>query len=175
MKVTGYKLREAVRTWSLRRDAATSQFESTLSKFKDETKPAPVEVMSRIAVAEQAIAKLQVAQAIYNTRVSVAGMYSEPLTLLEAVKRVGPHTRAERMWRSAAGLETTSKRRSSLFSGILATRSKDNEIATPTITPDEAAKFAEAHGRELARLRMAIAAANTSEVELENLNAALFE
>lgn len=175
MKITGYRLREALRKWQLRRDAATSQFEGSLAKFKDESKAPPGDIARRIAEAEAAICHLQLAQAQYNARVVITAVGGGPMVLLAAIKAVGPLTRAEKMWRSAAGVDETTKKRRTIYSGILATRSKDNEAAEPTITPDEAAKHAEAAGRELSRLREAIAAGNTHEVEIENLNAALLE
>lgn len=172
MKVTGYKLREALRRWTLRRDAALSQFEGSLHKFASDTKATPVEVAARISVAEGRIAALQLAQALYNQRVSVT-INGRDVLLLAAVKAIGPLTRSEKRWRAAAGIGEA--KRSRLFSTVATIRTKDAEQAVATITADDAAKLAENDGRELALVREVIAAGNTREVDIEHLDAALLE
>ena len=58
MEVTGYKLREALRRQTLRRETSASQFKDSLKKFPDEQKATPDQVVKRIRDAVEAIATL---------------------------------------------------------------------------------------------------------------------
>jgi len=169
MKITGYKLREAIKQQELRRDTAASMFDDSLKVFPDETKTAPQDVVKAFLDAETAVARLQTAQMRFNLAVSV-DVLGEKMTLAEAIKRVGGQGRAEKMWRSAAG----GKRRERYGYD-------DDELdptkvrAKPTITPDTAVKLASSAGRVAGAFRAAIATANAQEIEIENLLPELFE
>ncbi len=170
MKVTGYKLREALRRWQLRRDTASTQFAGSLVAFPGDDKPKPDAIAATVLAAETAIARLQAAQTRYNLNVNVTvdGMGGVPL--LFCTKAVGGLARVEKLWRGATGSE---KKRSSLYDYV--TRAKDQEQAVRVVSFDDAAKQAEVHGRKLAALREAIAAGNATELTIEDLDAALFE
>lgn len=171
MKVTGYKLREALRRWQLRRDTAAGQFDKSLMAFPGEDKAKPDDIASAVLVAEQAIASLQTTQTRYNVAVTVhAGEFGK-LTLLGCVKRIGGLARVEKMWRGAAGTE---KKRASLYEALHA-RDKDQVQAVRTVSYDDASKRAEAIGRQLAALREAIATGNATELAIEDFDAALLE
>lgn len=172
MKVTGYKLREALHRWQLRRDTASGQFEASLLAFPGEVKPSPQSIVEAVLSAESAIAKLQTAQTKYNVRVStdVAGVGK--VSLLYCVKAIGGNARIEKLWRGAAGAEKKA-RKSYLYDAT--TRDKDTLQAVRVVSYDEAAKLAEHFGRRLAALREAVATGNGTELEIEDLDAALFE
>lgn len=171
MKVTGYKLRDALRRWQLRRDTAAAQFPKTLSKFESDDKPTPQAVAETVIKAEAAIAKLQVVQARYNVAVTVETPNGRQ-PLIACVKSVGGLARVEKMWRTAAGTE---KDRRSIFGGDMGVRDKDHEVAKRTVTVEDAATLAEGIGRRLSALREAIATGNATEIAIEDLDPTLFE
>lgn len=102
MLVTGYALREAIKQWELRKDAANRVFADSLKVFPGEEKPHPSKLIEQYLAAEVAIAQLQTAQAQYNllVRIDFEGC---PMTLCEAVKSLGGYSRVEKLWRTAAG------------------------------------------------------------------------
>lgn len=169
MKVTGYKLREALRRWQLRRDTAAGQFTKVLTAFPDEKKPSPYDIAEQVLTAELSIANLQSAQSIYNSTVRVT-VGAIDLTLLECIKRVGGLGRVEKMWRTAA---TVKEDRYSLHD--TRTRKADEVVAERTVTYEVAGKNAAELGQRLGAYREAIAIGNAREVELANLDAALLE
>lgn len=171
MKVTGYKLREALRRWQLRRETAAGQFGDTLKAFPGENKLPPQSVANLVTRAEETIAVLQSEQTVYNTRVSVT-VNGVRHSLLHAIKLVGAYGRIEKMWRGNIG----KKDKYQFYRHDDPNRRKADEIvARPTMTPDEIAKEAANVGTLLAVLREAIAVANATELEHENLDASLFE
>ena len=169
MKVTGYGLREAIKLHKLRSDEAASSFDSTLKIFAGDTKETPQEVVERYLAAEAAVSRLQAAQAEYNliVKVTIDGV---SITLSEAIKRVGGLGRAEKMWRSAA-----SPKKDRYGSSIEDTRNATIEYAKPTLSPTEAAVFASKVAKTAGRFRAAIAAANTVEVDIKDLDPTLLE
>lgn len=171
MEVTGYKLREALRRQTLRRETASSQFNDSLRKFPDEEKTTPDEVIKRVRSAEEAISILQVAQTRYNlaVRVEVAGIKGQR-TLLECIKRIGGLGRIEKTWRSAA----TVKERG-LFGDDERTREPGVVRQERQISFDEASARTEQIDRELAVLREVIAVGNAHKVDFEDLDAGLFD
>lgn len=168
MKTTGYGLREAIKFHKLRSDEAASSFDSTLKVFEGDLKEAPQAVVERYLAAEAAVSQLQTAQAKYNliVKVDVDGVL---ITLSEAIKRIGGLGRAEKMWRSAA---SPKKDRYSTFED---TRDPTREHAKPTISATEAAALASKVAKTAGRFRAAIATANTVEVDIIDLDPALFE
>jgi len=170
MNVTGYKLREALRRWQLRRDTASGQFSKVLIAFPNEKKPSPYEIAEQVLTAELSIANLQAAQSYYNSQVRVMVGATE-ITLLECIKRVGGLGRVEKMWRTAATVKED--RYASLHD--IRTRKADEVVAERTVTYEEAGKNAAELGQRLGAYREAIAIGNAREVDIPNLNAALFE
>jgi hypothetical protein len=169
MKITGYKLREAIKTWELRRQIAENSFTESLTKFPDEKKQTPEQVHAMFVQADRSIAKLNTAQARYNLVVNVEAM-GQKMTLCEAIKTVGGAGRAQKLWENAA----SQKRRSSLYGGDDVR--KDDEIrAERTISHEAAVKQATQAAKFAGQLRAAIASANVTDVEIEDLEATLFE
>ena len=172
-KVTGYQLREAIKRQTLLRDTAAAMFTDSLRKFPGEDKPVPDEMMASFYRADTAIAKLQVAQMRYNLIVKIgtfAMMHADQksMTLAEAVKRLGGSGRCEKMWRGAA--TPTEKR-----FGYDETRREDEVRAMPQLTLIEAAKRSSAAAKGVGQLRQAIAVANATEVEVEDLDEELLQ
>lgn len=168
MKTNGYGLREAIKLHKLRSDEAASSFDSTLKTFESDTKESPQVVVERYLAAEAAVSRLQTAQAEYNliVKVTVDGV---TITLSEAIKRTGGLGRAEKMWRSAA---SPKKDRYATFED---TRDPTREHAKSTITAIEASALASKVAKTASRFRAAIATANTTEVDIIDLDPALFE
>lgn len=173
IQVNGYQLREALRRWNAKRDAASGMFEGTLKKFDDEQKKKPVEVMSDFMLADRKIAAIQVAQDRYNLAVKVDVKTLDgnvvKMTLAEAVILVGGAGRTEKMWRSAA---TAKKERYSYNEDDV--RKAGEERARPVMTVDALLENAEKAARYASSLRAAIATGNTAaiQVEAEGLEAA---
>ena len=102
MLVTGYALREAIKQWELRKDAANRVFEDSLKVFPGEDKPHPSKLIEQYLAAEVAIAQLQTAQSQYNL-MNTFDFEGRKITLCEAVKSLGGYSRVEKLWRTAAG------------------------------------------------------------------------
>lgn len=168
MKITGYALREALKQHELRRDAASRSFNGTLKSFTDESKETPQAVMEVLRHAERCIARLQVAQMRYNLAVTVPG---GTMLLAEAIKLIGGIGRAEKMWRTVAGPKED--RYSSYHEEDV--RDPTKIRASSTITVKEAVALAAATAKESSQLRESIAIANATSVEVEGLDASLFE
>jgi hypothetical protein len=167
-------IREALKGHDLKRTLAAAQFESTLYAFDGEKKAAPMDVYTAFSVAERAIAKLQYAQTMVNVKVMV-DVLGERLSLCEAIKRVGGASRAEKMWRKAAGEKDKKQRYSYGESDDAGTVRKAGETrAIATIAPESAVAQAQLVAKYTSALRVAIAGANAQEVEIEGLDPALF-
>lgn len=169
MQTDGYALREAIKQWELRKGAAEKAFPSSLHKFTNEEKDTPQQVVNTYLAAEDAISKLQVAQMRYNLMVKVV-ISGEEMSLAEAIKRVGGAGRIEKMWKTA----TPQERRHSFMDDAL-TRDPNQERAQTTLDPKAAVTLAAQAGKRSGAFRAAIAVANATKVEIEDLNAVLFE
>lgn len=171
MKVNGGMFRDALRRQALRLEAASKQFEGSLHRFPDQpSSVTPESLVEDMQKAENAIARLQVAQARYNLGVTVKvgrGPEGKVMTLTEAVKRVGGAGRIEKLWRSAS-METPDPygRR---------TRSSDQVSAVRTISIREAVELAVKATGYAESLRAAINRGNDTELDIEGLEPADFE
>lgn len=167
MKVTGYKLREAIRRVELQRDTTAGLFKDSLHVFEGESKADPIDLMKQFRDAEYAAAALQEAQQRYNLRVSVS-VYSKALSLAVAVKMLGGAGRAAKMWR-----ESISKKEDRYGNHL--ERSKDTEAATRVVAYSVALREANKADAYAGELRAAIATGNATEMEIESLEPILFE
>jgi|SRR6188508_2744355 len=172
MKVTGYRLREALRRWQLRRDAAAGQFTDSLTAFPGETKKHPTEIAAAVLSAETAIATLQAQQAVYNLQVRVNVHGVGPATLLECIKHVGGLERLVAMWSNAAKLK---KDRMAGWREDSNLRDSTKQAATRTITYEDAAKKAALYDRSRAAYIEAMNVGNANEIDLADLSPALLE
>ncbi len=108
-------------------------------------------------------------QAHYNLTVMVT-VLSQKMSLCEAVKRVGGAGRVEGLWRAAAG-----GKKERYGYGNDNERDPSKERAHAQMTMTEITKEAQSASKFAGALRSAIATANTQEIEVENLDASLFE
>lgn len=170
MKTTGWQLKEALGAWELRKSAAEKLFPESLHKFKGEEKDSPESLVDSYLKAETAIAKLQVAQMRYNLAVKVKVGTEALMTLAEAIKLVGGAGRVEKMW----GSVNPAKNRAYLpYDGL--TRDPTQERAEPTLNVKESTKLSEQARKRASAFRTAINSGNAQEVEIEDLDPALFE
>jgi hypothetical protein len=162
MKVTGYKLREAIRRAVTRRDILDRQFKESLWAFEDKSELGPPsKVAKEFAAADEAVARLEEAQQIYNSKVML-NVQGQRMSLAQAVKRVGGAGRLEKMWKSAA-LDTGRDR----YDSMRRTRSKDDIHATRQVSVQEALKHQQEAASFLSDLRAAVAEGNTTALEIE--------
>lgn len=170
MKTDGYALREAIKQWELRKEVSEKGFSGSLYKFKDEEKESPQQVVGSFQQAEDAISKLQVAQMRYNLAVKVE-VQGEAMTLAEAIKRSGAAGRIEKMWKTA----TSTRQERHRYGDDGLTRVQGQERAEATIDAKIVVGFATQAGKRSGAFRAAIATANATKVEIEDLSPALFE
>lgn len=169
MKTNGYKLREALKLWALRKSAADADFADSLHKFPTEQKDLPTVVADRIAAADRNIATLQVAQMRYNLDVSVV-VNGVLVTLADAIKLSGVADRNEKLWKGAT--VSPSRRR---YDSPTLERDRTLERAEATISAKEILVQTTLASRATGQLRAALAAGNATEVVIEGLDASLFE
>ena len=162
-KITGYGLREALRSWERRRDVAASSFSDSLRAFPDDKKELPKAIFDEFTRAEHAIAALQEAQAGYNLLLTVP--YRDGgITLCRAVKLLGGAGRGSRMWRDATG----GGKRDPYYRAE-ETRQKDTTYQRRTISQADCLKEAAAADKAAGQLREGIARANGVEVSIDDI------
>lgn len=159
MKVTGYKLQEAIKEQVKRRKDAESQFDGSLKKFPDEAKADPVLLMIELQDAERRIAALQTAQADFNLRVQVE-VQGEKMSLLEAVKQIGGVQRIEEKWRAAGATEKD-------IYGSRDVRDRDSIVAQRQVPPDKCIELARAAAKRVRALRAAIQKGDAVELDIK--------
>lgn len=163
MKLNGYQIREGIRRWQLKRDAASNQFDGSLKRFEDETtKPMPTNIMVDFNKADHTIALLQVAQDMYNLAINIEVRLPSGTPALMTLSEGGAG-RAEKMWRSAAN---PSKDRYSSYS-VDDVRKADEIRSKPSMSVKDMLDEAEKHARYASALRSALALANAKEVEIQ--------
>lgn len=172
MKVNGYKLREALRRWQLRRETAASQFKTSLTAFPGEDKPSPIALAETMHRADVAIAQLQTAQTRYNLQAQAHLPGVGPMPLLALVKSIGACLRLEKLWREAAVVK---KDKHIYYSKDPELRDADQIAAVRLVSFEQAAERAAAAAQKLGALREAIAIGNAQELEIEDLSGSLFE
>jgi hypothetical protein len=128
--------------------------------------------METIVFSEKAIARLQTAQAAYNLTVQVE-VEGERISLCEAVKRLGGYERRERMWRNAMRQVVPGAARAR-HRYVMPGAQSAEEQARPTVTQAQARELTSAASKSAAKLRSAIAAGNALELEIKDLELALF-
>lgn len=169
MRVTGYRLRHAIKRLEQRRNVAVRQFKDSMYVFEGESKPTPGDCMAQFRACEDKMAALQVAQARYNLAVEVE-VLGQSMTLHEAVKRVGGAGRAEKLWREVAEEEHEYGWHTSVRA-----RSTDQEYAERVLPVNDCLDHADAAAQLANALREAIAMGNAREIEVEGLEPSLFE
>lgn len=172
MKVTGYKLREAIQGLELLKQTAAAQFADTLLVFPGHEKPSPKIIADRVEHAELQIAALQTAQGQYNqtVRVELGGF---AVSLAAAIKTKGGLERVAKLWRIAA---TGKRDKYARYRSDAPDRIKSDEVmAIKAIAPEAAMNEVARLMKEIGRIKEAIAVGNATSVEIESLEPALFE
>jgi hypothetical protein len=163
-KVTGHKILASIKTWELKKAAATKRFPGSLFAFADDpTKMKPGEVLSEIQKCEVAIAKLQVVQTRYNLLVTVDTKLGR-MTLCEAIKTIGGMGRIEGMWKTVA-IDNDDNGRVRYKQENL-----QQEMAKRVMPLEEAMVATLEASAVCGSLKSAIAEGNASSVELEQVD-----
>lgn len=165
MEITGYQLKAALKNQNLKLAALRSQFQPSLKKFPDEKKEAPQSISEKINMVEDAISKIETAQAYYNLQVKVE-IAKREMTLCEAIKRVGGAGRVEKMWRDVAAKEVSSYNPY----GYGSEREPGKVYSQQTITQEEALGQATKAATLASAMRAAIAEANSKLVQIDFLD-----
>jgi hypothetical protein len=157
LKVTGYKLREGIRVWELRKTAATNGFTQSIVSFADEDHGDPLLFFKEVEVCERNIALLQTAQSLFNLQVQVKVEGLSSGSLAEAVKLIGGAGRLEKLWRTVIKGKRDHYSTYRSAGEVAAVQKVHNQVVLSKAT--SAAKFA-------GKLRSAIAEANNNEIEV---------
>lgn len=162
MKITGYKIREALTQQELVKDAAQKQFDDSLKKFPGEEKLSPSQIVATIWEAETAIVRLQHLQCEYNLKVQVS-VLGKTFSLAAAIKTLGAASRIEKLWRTAS--TSTRAPRNAYSNDSPDERDPNKLIAQPTISIADATEKAKAAMKLTAAFREAVGVGNGQEVE----------
>lgn len=162
MKVTGYKLQQAIRACNLQIEVLNSQRQQSVFAFEGESREDVPQIQERLEQEENRLVKLQELQAQYNL-VNKVNYEGKNVSLLYLVKGLGAVARAEKFFRSvmSAGAEHTSWDRYDLR------RNADEQVASKTITDQDAMKLCTRYGARSAKIRELIQVANSRECELQ--------
>ena len=159
MRVTGYQLKEAIQTWEFKRDTAKTLFQNSLYAFRDE-ELYPRDEMALLVEAEDAIVKLQAAQAYLNLQVTCE-VQGGTMTLAEVIKAKGAASRILAAWKQAL---PSDHGRGGWLGPLV--REKDKEEARPVLGPDDVAKEVQAARKWVNALSVAIGRGNDIETEV---------
>lgn len=169
MKITGYKIMQALKELAFAKETAEGVFTGSIWKFEDDDKPTPQDAMVAYKNAESKFARMQAAQAWYNQTVKV-NVLGEEMTLSLAVKLVGGAGRIEKHWRQAAKEDVRS-----VFDNQHVRQKNDTEYARKTISTRDAQTEAKKASKYAAALREAIQTGNAVEIETIGLVPGDFE
>jgi len=174
METTGYALRDALKQWELKRDAANKGFNGSLHRFADEAdKVAPQAVVASVLLAEKAIVGLQVAQMRYNLGVLVE-VQGEVMTLAEAIKHVGTAGKIEKTWKTVVTGPKASPY-ASYDDPTVRTNDPKQERAVPVLKDAEVLDLTRQASKRAGAFKTAIATANATVLDIENLDPSLFD
>jgi hypothetical protein len=170
MKVNGYMLRESIKQHNLELQVAKNIFNDSTTTFPKENKPSLAVVSARVYQLELAITELQTGLSQYNisNKIEVEGLGT--VSLLKAIKLIGPMERMELLWRKlVAPKQDRYSRRE-----VTTSRSATDEHVQNTFSVEEATEQTKTWAHRVTRLRAAIATMNATMINLE-LDAKLFE
>ena len=173
MQVTGYRFKEAIKMAGLELDAVRSTFDESLFVFAGDEREDPVAIAKTIEQLESQVAMLQTAQAEYNLAVAVSVKDTDgnkiDMSLGAAIRLVGGMGRLAKMWRTAA----RGKIRDRWDRQRVETRSKDLDVAQPTVPKRDALNLAKQYERFASALMNAIAVGNTTKLDIAGVDASL--
>lgn len=162
--VTGYQLREAIKQLEIQEATLQGVFQESLRAFPNtRIENLPADVAKELETVTTNIAVLQEAQARYNLMVRLPSGE----TLCYAVKVIGSLGRLENLWKRVAVPKKEPSWGTPKNDGV---RSKDQEYAFPTVSPEEASRKAREALKRVSALRAGIAIANATAISLEDLN-----
>lgn len=162
MKISGFGLQLALKRLTAQRELELARFGETLYQFEGEKKPHPDEVAEKYLQLERKIAKVQSAQAKYNSGIDLG-----PMSLQEAVKFIGGLTRLERLWKGQVKPKETPRWMGG--EGNSKIRDKEKDYAMAVFSTDELMTRAMRTNGQVAELRAAIQRFNANEKTLEEL------
>jgi len=166
MKVNGYMLRESIKRHNLELQVAKNLFNNSTVKFEKEEKPALAAISTQIYKLEFDIVVLQSALSTYNAMTKISVEDLGEISLLKAVKLIGPLERMELIWRK---LVAPKRDRYSRHEDEATVRNANSEYAQKTFTVEEATEQTKTWAGRVTRLRAAIATMNASMVESKEL------
>lgn len=172
MKVTGFMLKDAISTWTLRKEAAGKLMPLSFYRFPGEAKKTPLENATELEKAELAIVALQVAQMHYNLKVRVTSPSLGSIQLGTAIKLLGATNRVKKLWIDAVAPK---RNRYESTPTVVLERDPTRERAEHTSTSEEITKQIALASKKVSHLGALVAIGNSTEIEIEDLDAALFE
>jgi len=164
MRVTGFKLREAIQLARMKLDAFRPTFKKSTASFQPESADKPGAVSDEIKAMEDKVLRLSVVQEMFNTSVYVI-VGGESMTLLEVLKRIGMAGRMRKMW-----LEVVKEDR---YSRTDVYRDKTAEYATAMVSEKDVLQHADHWAKEASRMRAALAEGNSKEMDIEGVDEGL--
>ena len=174
MEITGYKIKFVLEQLRKKRDLLATEFEDSIWKFPAEDKRSSERIASELEEAEIRLASLQVAQAVYNSRVRIEVEDHGEQSLLYCIKIVGGAARMERRWSDAAKNDGKGKKRSWMMDTTSVSRDPNQVYAERSLTTAVCSARATTSARHAHAFRTAIAEGNTRTVEV-SIDPALFE
>lgn len=168
MQVNGFKLQLVLKRLTAQRELELSRFGDTLWVFEgDDGKATPDQVAERYLELERKIAKVQVAQTVYNNSITIEPEGFEPMPLQHAVKFIGGLTRLERLWKSTVKPKETPRwARSDDGQKV---RDKEKDYARARLNTDELMKRTMDLNKLVSNLRGAIQTGNGTVVDVKDL------
>lgn len=158
--VNGFRLQNLIREQATQRDVLSKRFVDSQTKFPNESKPDPQEVMAKLRTSERLLSKLQVLQDQYNLTVQI-NLEGEQQPLAHAVNLIGSMGREEKAWRVyATGKEDRYGYRDEQ-------RDANAIYAVRALTNEAAAELSKTAGRQAAQCREAIAVGNATKVTFD--------
>ena len=160
MKVTGFKLKQEIKTLELTKEALVQELPGTYAKFpSDTTTRQPGMVLSELMVVEANIALLQTAQAAYNQKNILDN--PERSNLAYIIKYEGVLNRLVKLWKemSKQGAGGTSSRYGLDKDQIYPVSQVDQKVCLGNI---------KVLSLEAARLQGVIGVANSKEIEIDD-------
>lgn len=174
MKITGYQIREQLKALDGKRAIRLRNWNKYLWGFPSETdkfaSPSPLKsIGAEIDALDRQIARLQELQARYNLNVTMSLPEGGEASLLYLIKGVESFGQRDKQYRSAS--TDTGRDRYSIRE---MERSAGNEYAAKTLSDDELYELSRKYTRYAGQIRALIAKANTTEWDINDFDAALF-
>jgi hypothetical protein len=173
-QVSGFQIREAIRRVSSKVEISRKRLNRSQTYFPvdsdgEAVAPPPIEkYISELYELESLLARLQDAQAKFNTTMRIQLEGGEDISLTEAVKLVGVLSRVIKAWSDFVGADDLVSRY--VFQENSSCRDKDNIYAVPSLAAAVAVPMVDKYSAKLSRLRAAIASANAKTIEVFNID-----